>query len=78
LLFYIEFIFVLQKSRTVIIVAFINGAIFTLFPEIKSMVAVRTPEFSFVARSKGSVKKIGTDFAFNLTSFFAIIEVKIF
>ena len=47
----IKFIAVLDESRTLIIVAFVNRAVFAVFPEIKSMVAMRTPEFRFVSNA---------------------------
>lgn len=47
----VKFISVLNESRALIIVAFIDRAILAVFPEIKSMAAMRAPEFSFVSNA---------------------------
>ena len=48
---YIKFIAIFNESRALVVVAFVDRAIFAVFPEIKSMVAMRTPEFSFVSNA---------------------------
>jgi len=52
----VEFIKVFDESRTLIIIAFVHGAVFTMFPKIESMVAIRTPEFGFVNETTMKVK----------------------
>ena len=52
----IKFISVLDKGRALIIVTFIDRAIFSVFPKIKRMVAMRTPEFGFVNETTMKVK----------------------
>lgn len=47
---------VFDEGRTLIIVAFVDRAIFAVFPEVECMVAVRTPEFSFVSMAAMQVK----------------------
>ncbi len=49
-----------------------------MLPKIKRMIAMGTPEFRFVGKTMMKVKEIVTDFAFDLRTFFAIVEVKIF
>ena len=46
---YVEFIKVFDESRTLIIIAFVHRAVFTMLPKIQSVVAMRTPEFGFVS-----------------------------
>jgi len=53
---YIEFIKVFDESRTSIIIAFVHGAVFTMFPKIESMVTMRAPEFSFVSETTMKVE----------------------
>jgi len=48
-----------------------------MFPKVKRMIAVGTPEFSFANKTGMKVKETVTDFAFDLRSFFAIVEVEI-
>ena len=45
----VQFVSVLNEGWALIIVTFVDRAILTVFPEIKSMVAMRTPEFGFVS-----------------------------
>ena len=47
---------IVDKSRALIIVAFINGAVFAMFPKEQGVVAMRTPEFSFVSKAAMEVK----------------------
>jgi hypothetical protein len=47
----IKVISVFNKSRTLIIVTFVEGAIFAVFPEIKGVVAMRTPKFGFISEA---------------------------
>ena len=54
----IKFVTVFNKSRTLIIVTFVEGAIFAVFPEIKGVVAMRTPEFGFVGMAGMQVKQL--------------------
>ena len=42
---------IIDECRTFVIGAFINRAVFTMFPSIKSIVTVRTLKFSFVSNS---------------------------
>ncbi len=42
---------VINERGAVIIMTFVHRAIFTMFPKVKSMVAMRTPEFSFVSKT---------------------------
>ena len=48
-----------------------------MFPKVERMVAMRAPEFSFADKTGMKVKETVTDFAFDLRSFFAIVEVEI-
>jgi hypothetical protein len=48
-----------------------------MFPKVKRMVAMGTPEFSFVDKTGMKVKETVTDFAFDLRSFFTVVEVEI-
>jgi len=53
---YVEFIKVFDESRTLIIIAFVHRAVFTMLPKIQSVVAMRAPEFSFVNETTMKVK----------------------
>ena len=48
-----------------------------MFPEIKGAVAMRAPEFCFVSEAAMKVKETIADFAFELRTFFAVVEVEI-
>jgi len=49
-----------------------------MFPKKKRMVAMGAPEFRFVSKTTMKVKETVTDFAFDLRTFFTVVEVKIF
>jgi len=42
------------------------------------MIALWAPEFSFVSKAAMKVKQFGTNFTFDLRSFFTVVEVKEF
>lgn len=42
---------VFNKRGTLIIVTFVDRAVFAMFPEIKRVVAMGTPEFGFVSQA---------------------------
>ena len=48
-----------------------------MFPKVKRMVAMGTPEFSFVDKTAMKFKETVTDFAFDLRSLFTVVEVEI-
>ena len=48
-----------------------------MFPKVKRMVAMGTPEFSFADKTAMEFKETVTDFAFDLRSLFTIVEVEI-
>ena len=52
----IEFFEVVCKYRALIIVTFVNRAVPTMFPKVKRMVAMGTPEFSFADKTAMKVK----------------------
>jgi len=52
----IKFTEVLCKTGALIIVAFIDRAVFAVFPEIKGMVTMRAPKFGFVGETAMEVK----------------------
>jgi len=48
-----------------------------MFPKVERMIAMGTPEFSFVDKTAMKVKETVTDFTFDLRSLFAVVEVEI-
>ena len=52
----IKCISVLNERRALIVVTFIDRAILTVLPKIKSMAAMRTPEFSFASKAMMKVE----------------------
>ena len=41
----VELIEIFEEQRALIVVAFVNGAVSTVFPKIKGMLTMRAPEF---------------------------------
>jgi len=74
----IEFLEIVYKRGTLIIVTFVNRAIFTMFPKVERRVAMRAPEFCFVSQAAMKVKETIADFAFDLRTFSTVVEVEIF
>ena len=42
---------IIRKCRALIIRAFVKRAIFTMFPKIKGMIAVRAPKFGWLSKA---------------------------
>ena len=74
----VEFFEVVCKHRALVIVTFVNGAVTTMFPKIKRMVTMGTPEFSFAQKTAMKFKQAIADFAFDLRAFFTVVEIQIF
>jgi hypothetical protein len=73
----IKVIEVFCKTGTLVVIAFVNRAVFTVFPKIQRMVAMGTPEFRLVGKTAMKVKETVTDFALDLRTFFTVVEVEI-
>lgn len=74
----VEFIKVFCKAGTLIIVTFVDRAIFTMFPKVERIVAMGAPEFGFVSQAAMEVEETIADFTFDLRAFYSVVEVKIF
>ncbi len=48
---WIKLIAVRNEGQTLVIVTFIDRAIFSVFPKIKRMIAMRAPELGFVSQT---------------------------
>jgi len=53
----IKFVEISNEGGALIIVTFIDRAIFAMLPKIKSMITMRAPEFSFASKAMMDVKK---------------------
>ena len=78
LFFAIEFVLCGNVSWTVVIGTFVDGQDFGFFPEIKSVVAKRTPVLGFYwAMMAVDREEIVADFAPQLDAFFAVIVIDV-
>lgn len=68
---------IICKCQTLIIRAFVQRTIFAMFPKVKGVVAVGAPEFGFASKAAMQVKETVADFAFDLRSFYTVVEVEI-
>ncbi|MBC8484959.1 MAG: hypothetical protein H8D45_02850 [Bacteroidetes bacterium] len=64
--------------RTFLVMAFINSNFRALFPGKERFEAIRTKIFDFIKETFVKLKGVFTDFAFELGSFLAIIEINVF
>ena len=73
----VQFLQRLQIGRTLVIRTLVDRALFFLFPEIKGMLAMRTPVFGFrLAKGFADLKQGTTNFAANLLPTFAIVKIE--
>ncbi len=63
--------------RAFVVAALVNCDFFLLFPGIKWFRAIRTKVFYFIVKPFMKLKDFGANFAFQLRSFFAIVEINI-
>lgn len=78
LFFAIEFVLCGNVSRAVVIGTFVDGEDFGFFPEIKSVVAKRTPIRSFYrAMMTAGREEIVADFASQLDTLLAVIVIDV-
>ena len=59
------------------VMAFVDGDLFSFFPFKKSFEAIRTEVFNEFTKADMKLKDVVTDFAFELRAFLSVIIIKI-